>query len=982
MVESFLSEKQIYPFIDLKVKPILTDDNSHIFYTYNNFLFGYNIKDHTTVLRQKISKNRISQIEFYNNNIYILTETTDIQNSEFVLFNLNTYTITKTYQFSLLNKQEIIHFNLDNNNKNAFFLTPLKLIQFSIESFEVLNEFNIDKTLGNVNRTMNFNDMNDNNKVEKVTKPLNFVILNINSTFSNTKTSNIFVINFKLFLLVIDLYTGNELVIKDSSLNRINNITQITSEVYSNNSYSEEVSSLNNNTKTKNIEEFKIAVSDKYGKIHIIQNFLEKASSNNLVEDSITVGKFYTVSSFHWHSSSVVLSSNSNTVFSGAEEGVVVGWNKNTFNKTFFPRISKIIYQITANESAFLVVSNDQIMVYNYLEYKVLAAINFVDCSENTIFVDNCLANSNNKNTLLDTVYQKGNWNNFNNKNSDNYLVFFNKLTGVVYFIHPYDKITRRSELSLNSNSVNANYKNDSLNNTYYKRLLDLNKEKEKTTSIISNTKLVYKHIAVSSFTTNPTESKIKNKINKDDDEKNINKKIYNYVATVEEIVIAGNKISTLKIYLINSDMKATTNVKMTCMTIAYNPHGNDEIDSLQFFNESNPTSKEQKLILTSVSNKGEFIFWRNINNLGFVNDYSYKVPSKSLYSKLPENHNSKINYCIYHKSIYNYTYVIIVQDNKHLIKLNISTYEIENKLYLNSLETMTNKYYNCNIKLLVDMKQEYLIVSYEYGLICVELENLKYLWEEKLNNKDIILKESSNNETIKKDLSKEPSVKIIDIKFNSKIDYKSNINDFNSLNILLSESDNDKKDKESITSNHSNLYLYSLLVGEHKRFLDFIAFKIMNATVAYLVNKDTLYVQRRKFLNNFVYSFYKINSNKKYLYSEVEVNSKKLKSVVEGNESKLSINEEDSDNEAGLDDFKINKKVINEMNVLNGDKKVNNRKKSLDIEDNAGLVSNNFSLLRNKVAINNEKNVLNKNEKSSTYNIIDNKLKGLKLKK
>lgn len=186
--EEFLSESLLFPYVNKSVKPI-NFQNKYIFYTYSNFLLCFDVSINK-FKKVKISKNEIVFIELYNNKIYILSKSTELNPSQFVEFSLKTFSISNSYDMN----KTLKYISFEINNEQIYFLTSSTIEIFSLDKMGLFKSIEI-------------------RLIEERVFPINFISI-------KTKNSNIMIINYFKFLLAVDLQTGKELKIKDSSLNK------------------------------------------------------------------------------------------------------------------------------------------------------------------------------------------------------------------------------------------------------------------------------------------------------------------------------------------------------------------------------------------------------------------------------------------------------------------------------------------------------------------------------------------------------------------------------------------------------------------------------------------------------------------------------------------------------------------------------------------------------------------------------------------
>ena len=165
------------------------------------------------------------------------------------------------------------------------------------------------------------------------------------------------------------------------------------------------------------ITEDSIALGDSAGKIHFIQDILNKN---------------YILYTKHWHShavSDLALDPNNDYLYSCGQEGVVVIWNIHTWIKSFLPRLGEPVLSIrvcpnSQNLACFL--KNNSIIFISLAKMRIIDSINSVssDCFINKF----CLFNKR-QNFISFTNSKKGiiNLYNISQNSFDFYLNVFNK---------------------------------------------------------------------------------------------------------------------------------------------------------------------------------------------------------------------------------------------------------------------------------------------------------------------------------------------------------------------------------------------------------------------------------------------------------------------------------------------------------------------------------------------------------------------------
>ena len=160
-----------------------------------------------------------------------------------------------------------------------------------------------------------------------------------------------------------------------------------------------------------------IALGDSSGKIHFIQDIMDKN---------------YILYTKHWHShaiSDLALDPNNDYLYSCGEEGVVVIWNIHTWEKSFLPRLGEPILGIVVSQDSqnlICYLKNNSIIFINLTKMRIIDAINSVsnDCLINKF----CLFNKR-QNYISFTNSKKGiiNLYNISQNSFDFYLNVFNK---------------------------------------------------------------------------------------------------------------------------------------------------------------------------------------------------------------------------------------------------------------------------------------------------------------------------------------------------------------------------------------------------------------------------------------------------------------------------------------------------------------------------------------------------------------------------
>ena len=160
-----------------------------------------------------------------------------------------------------------------------------------------------------------------------------------------------------------------------------------------------------------------IALGDSSGKIHFIQDIMDKN---------------YILYTKHWHShaiSDLALDPNNDYLYSCGEEGVVVIWNIHTWEKSFLPRLGEPILGIVVSQDSqnlICYLKNNSIIFINLTKMRIIDAINSVsnDCFINKF----CLFNKR-QNYISFTNSKKGiiNLYNISQNSFDFYLNVFNK---------------------------------------------------------------------------------------------------------------------------------------------------------------------------------------------------------------------------------------------------------------------------------------------------------------------------------------------------------------------------------------------------------------------------------------------------------------------------------------------------------------------------------------------------------------------------
>ena len=160
-----------------------------------------------------------------------------------------------------------------------------------------------------------------------------------------------------------------------------------------------------------------IALGDSSGKIHFIQDIMDKN---------------YILYTKHWHShaiSDLALDPNNDYLYSCGEEGVVVIWNIHTWEKSFLPRLGEPILGIVVSQDSqnlICYLKNNSIIFINLTKMRIIDAINSVS---NDCFISKfCLFNKR-QNYISFTNSKKGiiNLYNISQNSFDFYLNVFNK---------------------------------------------------------------------------------------------------------------------------------------------------------------------------------------------------------------------------------------------------------------------------------------------------------------------------------------------------------------------------------------------------------------------------------------------------------------------------------------------------------------------------------------------------------------------------
>lgn len=879
----FLNENQIFPYVNKYVKPVI-DGSECLYYCYNNFLFRYSIKENKLLNRMKMSENEIIKIHLCKEKLFLLTCNTENNKAEIIKIktsDLNTTTITKKKSSESKNLESDWIVKLDLN-----ILAHEKVIDFiefqlepnstdhGLDQFFVLTNKRVLKVEYSNSPNQNSNVRSTQVNIfrfESSILPVNLINIELNFNISKTSIPTILAINCYKEILLLDIVKSVSVIIKDKNINKIYSLCQISKDVFSDFSQSRS----NNNDELKTIEEISFAATDSFGKIHVLSHFLNFDKDNN-----VSLSDNFIISSFHWHSHKATLSSNSRSMFSGSEEGVVIVWDKNTFNKTFFPRICNSIYQLQAFEDGFVIVSNDQILVYNYLEYKTMAKINFLD--EKAELVQKSIPTD-------------------SEKQLDHRSLFVNKITGIGYIVSKNQKIkkinllTQYSKINAYSKELDSFYKVKSKSNGMNNEKILSIDEKFSNAS-----KVEFSNIKISSLS--------KSKEN------------FNFISLVETTHVNDSKYHCLKIFKI-VDFKSN-NLKLELLSIAENPHGLNEIDSMNFFKEND--SKNSPPLLITESN-GDFKIWKFCNKIGFICDFNYTIINENSLNLNKDNKNRCI-YNYYYSAIEKSGYLLAINSNNHLYKLNITDYYLSQKTYIEI---------DSNVKVhKIDSLLDNLFITTSKSIIVLDLDSLKYLWDEQINDDTNVIIDSF-------------------IQKNSKSD------NFGKISLL-------------IDCNQDNTYtIITMFAGKKKKLLSYNTVCIMKRKDIYLLNCNEIMLIKYKKSNTFVFTFINTNKTKTTPNFNKNVEKEETLNLLENNNENMidGINSAKND-ENYRKQMLINKKqemLFNKLSVFNN-------KEIANLYDDNKYSSN--------LKSDNRDNYDEEDSENRSLNLIDIKVNKLKLKK
>lgn len=560
MAENYLKENQIHCLINPQVKPLLhtVSDIDYVYYAWNNVLLKFNVKAGSIISSMKVSVNPICSLilDAECNSIYGLTLHSELHSSEIFRFNINSQTISKRYVFDnkFDEKNRVKAIQLEKNSNSLIVLTDTSLIKFGLSSFEVISE-------------IYFSGFFEKSEYLYCS---DFVTLKSNVTL----ISHVCIINLYQALLLVNILTGQHLLISDPSIRNIISIVAITKadKEYNFDNINKGILE----ERQVELDNIKIVVADKLGKIHTISGFLVLENASIIDEGNVKFTESYIISSVHWHSSGCILDTNAFNIFSGSDEGTLVAWDINTLNKTFFPRLCRKIFQITSSDTSVVIVSSDQLIVYNYLENKFAGSLNFLDVNLDDLI----------------QIEQNG----FEDE-GQSYTGFYNKITSILYFV------------SLNGKGVKrANLLQGNIHNSTFNSKKHINKAKE-FPKLLSSSEISF--LSVSSLNL--------------DTEKHI------ILTTIDEISLEYQTISYLKTWRIDDLDKQ--NLTPILISVACNPHGSNKINFLKVYKE-----KSEIILITAANDSSEdesvIKIWKATAN-AFVNAYTIRIGCEDSSSKL-----------------------------------------------------------------------------------------------------------------------------------------------------------------------------------------------------------------------------------------------------------------------------------------------------------------------------------------------------------
>ena len=859
---NFIKENHINIFINPNVKPVIIRNNNgtnSIYYTWNNCLFKYKLESGCITLKKKILVNSIVDIKLpkHNNNLlYFLSTNTNNHNAQLLEYDVINDKSLRLYDFEYLfskeskNNNNTLCFEISFNEKHAIIQTIKSLVVFNLKSFIIEKE-------------IFFSDL-------------------IKNTYEITKIKK-----FTLFPLKKELFVS--IIINDSIL--ILNVNDESDFVFIDEKNLKSLKTINSMLlEDEEIESgLKIIASDIFGKIYILENIISiscivDSNNQNLSHKNykFKVNKNqYILTSHHWHSSSIVLTNNEHNIFSIGNDGVLMSLSMSTLNKSFFPRIVDLKpKQITCNDSAIILVTDDQLKVYNYLENKTINSINFLNYDLSKYSKTNNIAKLNNNYVLLkDNIinFKDDNSLNPNNLDSENinskkYICFFNKVTGVAYFANPnYNENNQIIKLELKLGNY-INNKHSFENNINY-----INKNNN------YKSYLSFSNITISSLSIYDINNN------------------YTIISTIEELYYGINyKVVYLKFWKITKNQELNNYLRAELISIAINPFETYTcIKEFNIYKLSLNNYILASMYTSSLNNDLIVKIWKNKYKLGFISDCTLNLKQKNNFNNNNNNNNSCISiYLKKNLEVNNFyiPYLILFYCNE-IVKINLDNYQLENRNFINQFcdkNELNN--FSQKIMLKISQKNKYGLLYSNKILLCFNTEDLSFLWKKNYF---------------------EEKLELLDLNINC-------LNN-NMFNILLRDTEEKLK------------YLYlSFSCNKKINLLEAKVFLIKNCYYIELINninynQDNLMVIKRLFKDNNSISLFNINNTKKSIinYSNnINNKSKILKDLINNKTTdiiRLSKKNFDGDSSClynNNQDIELSDIIENKLSIIKIDKK------------------------------------------------------------
>lgn len=650
----FIKESQQHLYINHKLDTFLIHEDeikegnkeesskinkNRILYFWNNFLYLHDLIRNRPISKTKLTSNPIIKVRKDEKYLYSLSKSTSLEKGQFVKFNLFNWEIEKVIQLN----EAFESFDIDFFYKKIYFLSLLneKIYVYSLENMCLIDEIRLNnKSLLGISSV----------------KDLSFEIFHFQSS---SNTSFFAMIHQKSFLFLVNLSNLDFVKFYIKNVNFFKSF----SFLYDSSSF------------ISNSNLLRLAASDDLGKIFLFENFLILDDVSN----TFLINKDYLVSSHHWHSNACIVKSFGNTtLFSGSNEGVVVLWNFSSSTKTFFPRIcTSDIKHLSVDEDLLLIITNDELIVYNYLENRRILYKFFIDSSKldqlEYISVEKSKVNINNEKKLnRRRLISQNQEVNFNSQFSNIYALL-NKDSGVLYIVQSGKSIKK------------MNFSNRK-HNTY-------NQSRSQTVE-----KFSYEEISHMNIYYNPLSHDL-------------------YIITIEEMKIDKSKIHNMKVYLIENILSNDINLRL--VSYIQSPHGEDRIDSVSFKVMSNDSFA---LVTKSLheGSKSLVRVWRNKGNHGLVNDHDFEFNTSQVRVSIIEEENEDMG-CVVKP-------YLIIMVNSQILKISLDEgYKIIERIELDSSNPMRN-YGKSEVFMKTNDENQVIIIKFINNIYAISSANLEVL--------------------------------------------------------------------------------------------------------------------------------------------------------------------------------------------------------------------------------------------------------------